>query len=123
MNLPQSDRTRETEAWYQRMIEQGILGSLKDEPALVEHKYWKLCLNAAPYDDRWFHSLMLVSLEEKPWSELTDKEKLEHEELETMYLGRGLEKAERNGCYLASIPGHAHTHLFRGLKEKSNERD
>ncbi len=63
---------------------------------------------------------MLVSLEEKPWSELTTEEILEHESLETMYLKKGLEKAERNGNYLSSIPGHAHTHLFKGQKPKAS---
>lgn len=117
MKLGPSDRSEATQAKYQHDVDNNLLVGLENEPPVVEHKHWKLIVNAYGATARWKESMLLVSKRVVPWGELTDEEILEHDKLQTMYLEE-YDEAKRNGRTQSSIPKHAHSHLYRGRRRK-----
>lgn len=82
MKLGPSDRSKATQALYQRAHDEGTLIGLENEPAIVDHWYWKLIVNRYPYDERWSTSMLLVLKRQCAWTDLTDKEISELYQLE-----------------------------------------
>jgi len=115
MKLLPSDRTRATQRKYQEDIEADRLIGLTNEPAIVEHEYWRLIVNRYPYDERWCTSMLLVYKGGYYTDEITDEAILELHKLKEKYL-QVFDKIEENGSVLSSVPGIPHIHLLQGLK-------
>lgn len=113
--LYKSDRTRETQAIYQKDIESGLTRDLLDEPALIEWTYWRLIVNRYPYDARWMTSMLIVYKKKARWEELPEDAVQELHEIKNK-LRTVFDKFEENGYELASVQNIPHVHCLKGLK-------
>lgn len=114
MQLGPSDRKPETQSKYQAAVDSGDLLGIDQEPALVNYKYWKIILNAFPYDNRWELSMMFVNTKNHSWEELDPNEVLELHDLKVDYFRKAFDKIEENGCSMSSVRNIAHGHLLKG---------
>ena len=117
MKLGPSDRSPETQARYQYDVDNKKLIGLENEPAIVQHEYWKLIVNRYPYDARWCTSMLLVLNRQTAWRDMTEGEIMELHKLTHEYLVP-FDRAERNGASLSSVPKIPHIHLLQGLKKE-----
>jgi len=115
MKLGPSDRSKATQALYQKAHDEGTLIGIENEPSIVDHWYWRLIVNRYPYDERWCTSMLLVLKRKCTWDELTDKEVLERHQLENHYL-EAFDKVGRNGKNMSSVHHTPHVHLLQGKK-------
>ncbi len=113
--LPDSERTRATEARYQADKLAGNTIDLLDEPAKVWlSENWAKKDNRYPYDARWRSSELLVFSRRCTWSELTEAERLEFYSLLPALLD-DYDAIKLNGISLQSVKTIPHVHLLRGL--------
>ena len=114
--LMKSDRSRATQARYEKDMENGATIGLLREPSIVDHDHWRLIVNRYPYDERWCTSMMLVHKGESRWDDLDDEAVIELHKLKNYYK-IPFDKIEENGEELASVTNVPHIHLLQGLKK------
>ena len=124
MKLGKSDRSPETQAKYQKAIDEGTLLGLANEPPLIQYDNWKIILNAFGADAKWEPSMMYVNSNDHSWEEVTKEEAWELHCLKVKYFRKAFAEIKDNGESTSSVRDIAHGHLYKGLKvtkEKYNE--